>query len=184
MAKEDKAQWHRLGGYVLSPLFKLMGYDTYVEVDLAEKKQLVDIIVVRRKEVTKVPLPEIYWQAFGELNEHNLISFKSYSESFNAFAMEEFFGHLANYQKIHKLPAKKVNLYVLSHHYPRKLLKPFESFITVVKENEIFDLKLGQLHAIRFMIMRETDHPILGLFSAMSKKSSRVMPNSRAKLSF
>ena len=46
------------------------------------KSQLIDIISVRRAKLVKPTLPPLYWEVFGQLNEHNLFSFKSYSESY------------------------------------------------------------------------------------------------------
>lgn len=87
---------------VLKPLFKLLGYFTQLEVDLSLKQQLLDILVIRREKIppSDSGLPKIYWEAFDNLNEHNLISFKSFRESFNGEALEEFFGHLTNYRKV------------------------------------------------------------------------------------
>jgi hypothetical protein len=113
---------------VLAPLFRLLGYDTQLEVDVALQKQILDIIVVRKVAVTvdSSILPPIYWRAFDDLNIHNLISFKSYSESFNAEALEELFGHLTNYRKVNELSSNQINLYAIVNHYPQALFTEFE----------------------------------------------------------
>ena len=87
----DKTDWHRLAALVLTSVFKDLGYETESEIDLARKKQLIDIIVVRNKDVKQdfYKLPRILWDEFADLNEHNLISFKSYAESFTSTTLEE-----------------------------------------------------------------------------------------------
>lgn len=165
---------HRLLGIVLTPFFTHLGYLTKIEMDLSTKEQLIDIIVVRRTSmpVKESGLPAVYWEAFDELNEHNLISFKSYSESFNILALLELFGHLASYHKTFNIPLDKINLYAITHHYPRLILGPFAKtkFLTIVKEKEIFDLKLGNYPRLRVVVVRQTDNPILALFSGNWEK--------------
>jgi hypothetical protein len=112
-------------------------------------------------------LPKIYWEAFGQLNEHNLISFKSFRESFNGKALMEFYGYLIAYHKENDVELEKINMYVMTHHFPRDLLGPARGtkFLTTIKENEIYDFKFTTTQRIRFVILRTTDHPVLGLFS-------------------
>src|SRR3989337_4485126 len=97
-----RTQWHRVLGLVLEPVFKELGYDVRIEDDLSLKKQIVDIVVIRKsKDLLKgTTLPKIFWEVFEDFNEHNLISFKSYSESFTSHACEELYGHLTNYKNI------------------------------------------------------------------------------------
>ena len=60
----ERIQWHRLAGLVLTPLFRQLGCETQLEVDVALSKQLLDIIVVRKEKdaVDYSRLPAIYWQ--------------------------------------------------------------------------------------------------------------------------
>jgi hypothetical protein len=97
----------------------------------------------------------------------SVLTFKSYSESFNASVCEEFYGHFTNYKKINKLKSKQANLYAIVHHYPKKFLSPYEGtrFLKTIKEDEIFDIELGTLKKIRMIITRTTDNPLLELFS-------------------
>lgn len=97
---EERADQHRIAGLALAPVLTRLGYATEVEVDVSFQRQLIDVTAVLRVQIMQPTLPPQYWQVFDELNEHNLISFKSYSESFNAQALEEFFGHLTNYCKV------------------------------------------------------------------------------------
>ena len=138
-------------------------------VAVSLKKQIVDIVVVRKsKDLLKsTTLPKIFWEVFEDFNKHNLISFKSYSESFNSHACEELYAHLTNYKKINKLKGHEVNLYVIAQHYPQKFLSHYEGskFLKTIKKDDIFDLALGSLKNIRFIITRTTDNPLLALFS-------------------
>ena len=119
----------------------MLGYDTTPEVDLSRKKQLIDLIVVEKAEINAdfKKLPEEFWVEFDNLNTHNLITFKTYSESFNPAALEELWGHHCNYLKINKLERDQVNLYAITHHYPELILKPFENtqFLDVIKPEDI-----------------------------------------------
>ncbi len=127
-SEKANQQWHRLAGLILEPLFKELGYETNVEVDVSLKRQIVDLIAVKKEvgKLTSSNLDPIFWQAFDDFNEHNLISFKSYSESFTAKFLFELYGHLINYEKVNNVSIDRINLYVITYHYPRDILKPFE----------------------------------------------------------
>lgn len=71
-------KYHRAAGLAITPVMDQLGYKTEVEIDISMQSQLIDIISVRRKQIVKPALPPIYWEVFGQLNEHNLFSFKSY----------------------------------------------------------------------------------------------------------
>lgn len=58
---EERLQWHRLAGLVVTPLFDLLGYATSLEIDLSMKQQLIDIITVRKAAPPpEPPLPRVY----------------------------------------------------------------------------------------------------------------------------
>ncbi len=80
----DRADWHRILGLILLPLFDLMGYHTDVEVDLSLKKQLADIITVSRDATGWIPpdLPPDFWAVFDNLNDHNIITLMYTKEDF------------------------------------------------------------------------------------------------------
>ena len=165
---QDKTQWHRLLALVMKPLFEMLGYETKAEVDLSQKKQLIDILVLKKdKEIDWSLLPKEFWEAFDNLKDYNLITFKTYSESLNQGAIEELYGHFTNYLKIEDLNRDHVNLYAITQHYPIDLIKPFENtqYLKIIKKNEIIDLKHGALKTIRIIITQSTDNPVLALFS-------------------
>jgi hypothetical protein len=121
MAKA-RTKWHRLLGLVLKPLFEQLGFETLTEVDLAMKEQRIDLVVIKKKsnKIDFSRLPKVYWEAFEDLNDYNLISFKTYSESFSQRSLEELYGHLTNYYKINGLKRSKINLYAIVHHIIQK----------------------------------------------------------------
>ena len=116
---KPRANWHRLIGLILRPLFTAFGYETEIEVDLSVKEQFVDIIAVRKKQILMPPkLGKEFWEIFANFNEHNLISFKSYSESFNVISVLEVTHYLISYCKMYQVKSEQVNLYAIIHHYP------------------------------------------------------------------
>ena len=167
--KNKRRRWHRLLGLILEPLFDKLGYETKIEYDLSKKQQFIDIIAVKKKQNQPIQhnLPDEYWKNFGELNLHNLISFKSYSESFGGFSLMELFGHYISYIKENDIDGNEVNLYVITNHFPQKLLKPFyrAGFIEENTEEESVDLAIPGLKPVRFLLTRETSNPVLLLFS-------------------
>ncbi|WP_080810150.1 hypothetical protein, partial [Desulfamplus magnetovallimortis] len=164
---EDRTDWHRLLGLMMTPLFEKLGCEVTVEVDLSLKKQFLDVVVVRK--YTSVLFDDVnpdYYEGFENLNEHNLISFKSFREVFNMAALEELYGHFTNYKKIKNLKdGNNINLYAVTNHFPETLFNRFKDtkLIECIKKNKIYDLKV--LTPVRFIITKDSNHPILGLFS-------------------
>ncbi|QTA92260.1 Uncharacterized protein dnm_083360 [Desulfonema magnum] len=167
--KPDRTDWHRLWGLMMTPLFERLGCETVVEMDLSAKVQRLDMVVVRRKEKIRydVLADPNYYEGFEQLNEHNLISFKSFREVFNMTALEELYGHFTNYRKMKTIgehSKSTVNLYVVTHHFPKDLFSRFEGKNLIDRITEtIYDFNV--LTPVRFIITRDTNHPILGLFS-------------------
>ena len=66
-------------------------------MDLSQKQQFLDVLVVRRRPGRVMrPLPD----GLDDLAAHNLISFKSYREPLNDWALKELTGHYVNYRKL------------------------------------------------------------------------------------
>ncbi len=155
---------------MMEPVFHRLGFETTVEVDVSFKKQILDLVVVTRSgdPVTFQNLKAEYYRGMENLNDHNLFTFKSFRESFNVAALQELYGHLTNYKKIRKIKetdSDKVNLYAVTHHYPKSLLAPVENteFLKCVVEGEIYDLSFPS--PLRIIVTRDSNHPIFGLFS-------------------
>jgi hypothetical protein len=68
-----------------------------------------------------------YPDGFDNLNEHNLLSYKSLHEAFDDWALKELAGHYVNYRKQvspsmdNLLPETQFQLYGVSTRYPQKL---------------------------------------------------------------
>src|SRR5690348_13236304 len=88
--------WHRLFGLVLTDFFTGSPYSVELEKDLSLKKQLLDVIILRKYPGTFTePLPE----GLEELAAHNLITFKSHQETLDDWTLKELTGHYVNYRK-------------------------------------------------------------------------------------
>ncbi|OQY55981.1 MAG: hypothetical protein B6245_18980 [Desulfobacteraceae bacterium 4572_88] len=121
--KPDRTDWHSLWGLMMAPLFERLGCETVVDMDLSAKIQRLDMVVVTKQaeELAYDELPPDYYEGFESLNEHNLISLKSFREVFNVTAPEELYGHCINYRKIRDIGERdkgRVNLYAVTHHFP------------------------------------------------------------------
>jgi hypothetical protein len=88
--------WHRLFGLTLVDFFRDTGVDVELEKDLSWKQQFLDIVVIRREaSVLERPLPD----GFESLAPHSLITFKSFQQALDQWALEELVGHYVNYRK-------------------------------------------------------------------------------------
>jgi hypothetical protein len=121
---EEILDWHRLFGLVLTDFFTGSPFTVDVEKDLSMKKQLLDVVILRRKEgPLLVQLPD----GVGELAPHNLLTFKSHRETLDRFAMKELACHSVNYQKQAGpepnvlLPEDQIRLYAVCARYPHNL---------------------------------------------------------------
>jgi len=165
--KPDKTDWHRLWGLMVSPLFERLGCDVIVEMDLSFKVQRLDMTVItKNKPLCFDSVDPDYYQGFENLNDHNLISFKSFNEVFNMAAIEEFYGHFTNYKKIKGIKTpEKINLYAVTHHFPKTLFNRFRGtgLLKCIIEDRVYDLNV--FTPVRFIITKSFEHPILGLFS-------------------
>ncbi|SLM31200.1 conserved hypothetical protein [Desulfamplus magnetovallimortis] len=161
--EKDRTSWHRLLGLMMTPLFEKLGCEVTVEVDLSFKKQLLDLVVVRKH--SSVLFDDVnpdYYEGFENLNEHNLISFKSFREVFNMAALEEFYGHFTNYKKMKTLnDENNINLYAVTNRFPETLFNRFKTtkLVECVKKNRVYDLKV--LTPVRVIITKNSNHPIL-----------------------
>ncbi len=184
--KTDRTDWHRLWGLMMLPLFEKLGCETVVEMDLSAKVQRLDMVIVTA-DPENIPYHRIeayYYEGFENLNRHNLISFKSFREVFGMTALEELYGHFTNYRKIKNISESEkdtVNLYAVTHHFPRELFSRFEGKNLIDRAGErIYTLNL--LTPVRFIVTRGTDHPVLGLFSDNTEqilRSRRRLENDR-----
>jgi hypothetical protein len=115
--------WHRLFGLMLTDFFTDSPYVVELEKDLSLKQQYLDVVIVRKQPGEFAHrLPD----GLTDLVEHNLISFKSHQEAFDAWAMKELIGHYVNYRKQASvqgdmLPEKSFRLYGVCARFPAQL---------------------------------------------------------------
>lgn len=117
-------EWHRLFGLVLIDYFTGSSYAVELEKDLSLKRQFVDVIIIEQE--AGEPLVEMP-DGLENLGRHNVMSFKSFQESFSAWTCDELLGHYVNYRKQvspsmdNLLPESEFRLYGVSTRYPQKL---------------------------------------------------------------
>jgi hypothetical protein len=116
--------WHRLFGLMLTDFFIDSPFVVELEKDLSMKKQLLDVVIVRRGEGPFLgSLPD----GFEHLAAHNLITFKSHQEALDDWALKELTGHYVNYRKQiglaeqPLLPEAEFRLYAVCSRYPQNL---------------------------------------------------------------
>lgn len=116
--------WHRLFGLILTDFFSGSPFTVELEKDLSLKKQLLDVVILRRGEGDFTgTLPD----GLDNLARHNLITFKSYREALDDWALKELTGHYVNYRKQASpstgelLPENEFRLYAVCARFPHNL---------------------------------------------------------------
>lgn len=92
----EPLSWHRLFGLSLVDRFRGTAVNVELEKDLSLKQQLLDVVLLRK---APGPLPFRLPDGFDDLAPHNLVSFKSYQEALDGWALNELMGHYVNYRK-------------------------------------------------------------------------------------
>ncbi len=88
--------WHRLFGLSWMDFFRGLPVTVEMEKDLSLKQQLLDLVIIRKEPGV---LPRRLPDGFEDLAAHNLVSFKSYQEALDGWALNELIGHYVNYRK-------------------------------------------------------------------------------------
>jgi hypothetical protein len=114
--------WHRLFGLALCDLFAGSPWVVELEKDLSQKRQLLDVVILRRKPGEFVgQLPD----GFEHLADHNLVSYKSLREPLDDWSLKELTGHYVNYRKQASgdelLTEESFRLFGVSTRFPQKL---------------------------------------------------------------
>jgi hypothetical protein len=172
-AGERQMQWHDLLGAVLVDFFEGSPYTVQTEVDLSLKKQLLDILVIRKGQgELDRPLPD----GMAPLASHNLISFKSHRDTFDTWSMLELIAYYVNYRKQASadpddlLPEAEFRLFGIVARFPESLAKQI-----ALEEQQpgVYDILIGATR-IRLLVIRNlADEPanaVLKLFSVVPKQ--------------
>lgn len=96
MATSDSKAWHRLFGLSWKDFFQGTTVKVDLETDLSLKQQYLDVVLIR---TDNSPIPHRLPDGFDDLAPHNLVSFKSYQEALDGWALCELIGHYVNYRK-------------------------------------------------------------------------------------
>src|SRR5947208_5420594 len=97
-----------------------------MEKDLSLKQQLLDVVLIRKGPGA---LPCRLPDGFEDLAAHNLVSFKSYKEALDGWALNELVGHYVNYRKQVSpsmqdlLPETDFRLFAVSVRFPQGLAR-------------------------------------------------------------
>ena len=167
--RKAMTEWHRLFGLALTDYFDGSSYQVELEKDLSLKQQFVDVIIIEHE--TGSPLRELP-DGLDNLRRHNILSYKSIQESFNAWTCDELLGHYVNYRKqispsMDKLlPESEFRLYGVSTRYPQKFAQ--QTTLTPIVQG-VYDMPWGgqQVRIIVLGQIAETPrNAIWQLFSA------------------
>jgi hypothetical protein len=172
-ARVRAVDWHRLFGLVLSDFFSSSPFVVELEKDLSLKKQLLDVIILRKYPGTFLePMPE----GLEELATHNLITFKSHQEALDDWALKELTGHYVNYRKQvspslqRMLPEEEFRLYAICARFPHNLAG---QAVWVEKRPGVYECRRGT-DAIVVVVLRhlpQSAHNALWhLFSAVPEQ--------------
>jgi hypothetical protein len=149
----DKMNWHRIFGLTVQDFFAGSPYDVESEVDLSLKQQMLDLVVIHKRPGTfDRPLPD----GLEDLAEFNLITFKSYQESFDDWAVQELVGHYVNYRKQKSpsfqqlLPVEQFKLFGVTARFPTNLSNAV-SFREI--QSGVYDFDWGT-QTIRLLVVR------------------------------
>lgn len=182
----ELSDWHHLIGMALTDFFTETSYDVRIEEDLSKKKQILDILIIRRKEgYPPKELPD----GFENLAPYNLLSYKSVHEPFDDWSADELVGHFVNYRKqaspslTKLLPKEDFRLYAVSTRFPRKLAEQ-EQF-EPVKEG-VYDVRWGGRRRIRLIVTgrvaKEKRNALWLMFSAVQEKVQYGVSNYEGRL--
>ncbi|MGI9211030.1 MAG: hypothetical protein ACR2HF_01025 [Methylococcaceae bacterium] len=181
--EKTRQQWHRLLGLMLEDRFYGSPYRVAVEVDVARKTQLLDIVVVEQETDQAWSEDDDLPDGFENLKAYNLITFKSHHESLNNWAVKELIGHYVNYRKQistqkklipqHKnklMPQHAFGLYAVCNRYPQKLKK----FLCSGPAQGIYELTWGT-DSIRVIVLSQiSQEPKNDLWQLFSHKRLQV----------
>jgi hypothetical protein len=165
----DPRPLHRLFGLSWIDFLRDTSIEVMTEKDLSQKQQLLDLVLIRKQ---SGPLPRPLPDGFEDLATHNLVTFKSHQETFDAWALFELIGHYVNYRKQSSpswdnlLPESDYRLFAVSARYPQNLA--LQIALTPVGPG-IYEIQVATLR-IRVVVLSQLpeaeQNAMLLLFSA------------------
>ena len=166
---EEQRPWHRLFGLSWMDFFRGLPVSVEMEKDLSLKQQRLDLVILR-KESAALPcrLPD----GFEDLAAYNLITFKSYQEALDGWALNELLGHYVSYRKqvspsMQKLlPEEDFRLFAVSVRFPHQLA---QQVALVPVRPGVYEVRhfTGKLRlVVVHQLPQEQHNAMLHLFSA------------------
>jgi len=168
-----RMDWHRMFGLLLTDFFTDSPFVVDLEKDLSIKKQLLDVVILRKgpgKFAGRLP------DGLDNLATHNLITFKSHQEALDDWALKELTGHYVNYRKQVSpsfkklLPEEEFRLYAVSSRFPRELAGATEWKLL---QKGVFEYRRGS-DLIRVVVLGQVPdlehNAVLHLLSALPDK--------------
>ena len=165
--------WHRHFGLLLTDFFTGSPFVVELEKDLSIKKQLLDVVIVRKG---KGRFAERLPDGLDDLADHNLITFKSHHEALDDWALKELTGHYVNYRKQIAetdqplLPETFFRLYAVCSRFPHNLAQqvPWETL-----RQGVYQCRRGS-DVVRAIVAgqlpRSEPNAMLHLFSASAEQ--------------
>ena len=134
--------WHRLFGLALADYFTDTAYPVEMEKDLARKRQLLDIVIIRAGG-GGLPLVEPC-DGLEDLRPHHLLTYQSGREALDAWALEVLIGHYVNYRKSFapREPARAFGLYGVATRRPEALMREVNLRAVKAGGRRLLDRKL------------------------------------------
>ena len=171
--RDSNMNWHRFFGLLLTDFFYGSPFRVDLEIDLSLKQQFLDVVILRKQEgLFSGQLPD----GMDSLAEYNLISFKSFQESFDPWTMKELIGHYVSYRKqiSHDfkalIPEEHFRLFGVTARFPSLLASKVE--LKPIQEG-VYDCEWGT-DLVRLIVLRELPledrNAVLQLFSAIPEQ--------------
>ena len=133
---DEQQPWHRLFALSWVDFFRGTLVTVEAEKDLSLKKQLLDVLLLRKGDG---PLNRRLPDGFEDFANYNLLTFKSHREKMSEWALKELLGHFVNLRKQvspsmdedELLPEEEFRLYAVCARFPQQLDDSFTSSLPV-----------------------------------------------------
>jgi hypothetical protein len=185
--------WHRLLGLVMSDHFSGSPFTVQVEKDLSERQKFLDILLIEgagalswRPNLSPDGLAPV------DLRPHNLISFKSFQESFTADAAEHLISCVSDYRYLAqalkrpqnldkepvRLPNDQLQALAITAQYPAKLHNALKDNWQKTTHKGIYEMTWGT-RLIKIIVCRRVEmvprNALWLLFSGDEKRVAFAM---------
>jgi len=168
-------KWHRLFGTILTDFFTGSSYTVEMELDLSLQRQFLDIAIIKNQEGGPISEPP---DGLDDLAAHNLMTYKSFRQSLDAWAFNELIAYYVNYRKqqkqgpvVEKMPDESdFRFYAVSTRLPKNMQRAY-TFEPVA--NGVYDVKWGSVRIRVIVPSQVSDEPknaLWLLFSAVPEK--------------